>query len=141
MQLYNVSSEQIVQPCTGFASRCQYQTRRPWLSGIVLVFLFLLSACGATLKVLDMEMQKCLQPGSTTLGDAVLCLGVPSHTYEDGRILVYPGIIDLNRNHILSHPPRWGSTLDDKRRVIDVVLIFDDHWRLKNYQLVRLIEF
>jgi hypothetical protein len=139
--LYKASPEQVIQPCAGFASHSRYRTSRPWLSGIVMVFLFFLSACGATLKDLDMEMQKCLQPGSTTLADAVLCLGVPSHSYEDGRILVYPGIIDVNGTSRLSYPPCMSFEIDRQSREIEVVLTFDDHWRLKNYQLVRPIDF
>jgi hypothetical protein len=90
-----------------------------------------------------MEMQKCLQAGSTKIADALLCLGVPSHSYEDGRILVYPGIINSVESPLplLSHPPHWGVGAEQYSRGVEVVLIFDEHWRLKNYHMVYPIDF
>ena len=105
--------------------------------------LALFAACSASPERLEAELGQCLMPGSTTFADAVLCLGVPSQAYEDGRILIFPGIIELPSGsssnlfqgvRIRSSPPRFHEVAGFIPAIIaDMVLTFDDRWVLRSF--------
>lgn len=93
------------------------------------------AACGASPRKVTEELGQCLHPGKTTFAEAVLCLGVPMHSFEDGHILVYPGRrVDYLGGVSVVRPPRSG--LENKSNDLDFVLTFDQGWVLRDFRTV-----